>query len=171
MNLTQLMWLNVWRRIKFYTAHPKNLYRYLRYVTYGIRGHVTTLGINIKVLRIEVLKITRNNMINIKEGFTHACCDNYVLMVRGNNKHTLVFEMKFFERWIRLNWWLKNPYFEFVLIPNKIITIWFEQDSWRCNSNRWIQQSFWDGESMWCTDFLCELCLSTPIDSCDTLCL
>ena len=75
----------------------------MRYVTYGIRGHVTTLGINIKVLRIEVLHITRNNMINIMEEFSHACCDNHILMVRGNNKHTLTFEMKNFERCIRVN--------------------------------------------------------------------
>ena len=36
MTSTQLVWLNVWRRRKLYTTHPKDQYKYLGYVTGGM---------------------------------------------------------------------------------------------------------------------------------------
>ena len=59
--------------------------------------HLDLYGLNIKVLRIELLQITENNMIKIREDFPSACCDNYILMVKGKYIYALVFGMKIIE--------------------------------------------------------------------------
>ena len=59
--------------------------------------HLVLYGLNIKVLRIELLQITENNMISSTEEFIPACCDNYILMVSDKYIYIyifIVFEMK-----------------------------------------------------------------------------
>ena len=121
--------------------------------------HLDLYGMNIELRRIELLQIKGNDSINIKEDLAPACQDNYILMVNG--KYIYIY----FTFWNENGWpWnltkslIQTPYFDSVLILNEIATMWFQQDSWSCKSNRCTLQSFRVGVSLWWSNDLCELC-------------
>ena len=85
------LWIERW---KFYHKDLVTVLGMLHMVSNLILQHLDLYGLNIKVLRIDLLQIIEDNMINIKEDFAPACCDNYIIMVKGKYIYTLVFGIK-----------------------------------------------------------------------------
>ena len=143
-----MVWLNYLMEDFLYYALQEFVQVY-GYVRYGIIAYVTILGpiwVEHKGTKNWFVANNRKQYDKYQGRLAPACCDNYIIMLKG--KYIYIYFSIWNENYsIELDWivgWNS-------LIPKEIATMWLEQDSWSCKSNRCALQSFWSRESLWCT--------------------